>query len=84
MLAADGVGGSTIITTMTDSGGHARATWVIGAHAGAGNNRVRAAAAGFAGIVEFQATGRLDVPVLVVVDAGNAQFGAFGSPLPRP
>jgi hypothetical protein len=84
VLAADGIGGQSVATTTTDASGTARATLVAGAHAGAGNNRVRASAAGFAGAVEFQATGKLDVPVLIVVDAGNAQFGAFGAPLPRP
>lgn len=84
VLAADGIGGRTVVTTETDANGLARATWVVGAHAGAGNNRVRTSAPGFFGTVEFQASGQLDAPVLVVVDSGNAQFGAFGAPLPRP
>jgi hypothetical protein len=82
-LSANGTDG-TIISIQTDAGGLAQAAWFLGGHAGAGNNRVRASAPGFSGAAEFQATAGVGPPRLIVVDAGNAQYGAFGAPLPRP
>jgi hypothetical protein len=82
-LSANGIDG-TILSIDTDAGGLAQAAWFLGGHAGAGNNRVRATATGFAGAADFQASAGVGPPRLIVVDAGNAQYGAFGAPLPRP
>jgi len=82
-LTSNGVD-ATVISTNTDANGIAQAAWFLGGHAGAGNNRVRATATGFAGAIEFEATAHFGPPRLIVVDAGNAQYGAFGAPLPRP
>jgi len=74
----------TAIVATTDASGLASAAWTLGGRAGAGNNRVVARSEGFSGAVEFEATSRTGTPALIVVDSGNNQFGAVGSPLARP
>lgn len=83
MLRSNGTPSRTL-SVRTDAQGNATAIWTLGTRAGAGNQRVVARAAGFAGSVEFNASGNSGAPSLVVVDTGNTQFGAVASPLPRP
>jgi hypothetical protein len=80
------VGATTgrVVAALTDASGNASANWTLGTRAGAANNRVVATSAGFSGAVEFQAVARTGAPTLIVVDAGNQQFAAESSPLPRP
>jgi len=83
LLGSNNVPRTAIVAT-TDASGLASATWTLGGRAGAGNNRVVARSEGFSGAVEFEATSRTGTPALIVVDSGNNQFGAVGSPLARP
>ena len=73
-----------VVNATTDANGIASAAWTLGTRAGAGNNRVSAVATGVAGAVQFSATGQTGQPAQIVVDSGDAQYGAVGSPLPRP
>lgn len=75
---------SRTLSVRTDAQGNASAIWTLGTRSGAGNQRVVARATGYAGTVEFTASGNAGGPALVVVDTGNNQFGAVASPLPRP
>jgi hypothetical protein len=72
------------VSATTNAQGQASAVWHLGSRAGAGNNRVVASAAGFAGSVEFDATATSGTPSLIVVDAGSNQIGTLGGELPRP
>ncbi|HVR40408.1 MAG TPA: hypothetical protein VMU84_15030 [Thermoanaerobaculia bacterium] len=82
-LASGSASGRAVVAT-TNAQGEASVTWTLGTRAGAGNHRVVARADGFAGAVEFEAVGTIGTPALIVVDAGNNQFGATGLALPRP
>jgi hypothetical protein len=73
-----------VVTMNTNAQGDASVVWHLGTRAGAGNNRVLARAAGFAGTAEFEATAASGTPSLIVIDAGSNQIGALGSVLPRP
>lgn len=72
------------LSVTTNSLGEASVNWTLGHRAGAGNNRVRAVAAGFAGNVEFTANATSGAAAKVVVDMGNNQYGVSGETLPRP
>jgi hypothetical protein len=80
------VGATTgrIVSATTDAQGIATATWTLGMRAGAGTNRVAATAAGFAGTASFEAVAAVGPPDRIVADAGDEQFGATSTMLPRP
>lgn len=82
-LAAGTTTGRELAVT-TNSLGEASVNWTLGHRAGAGNNRVRAVAAGYAGVVEFAASATAGTPAMVVVDMGNNQYGVSNETLPRP
>ena len=71
-------------TVVTDASGKAAAQWTLGSRAGAGNNRLRMSAVGFASPVEAEAVATTAAPALIVVDSGNDQLGVTGQPLARP
>jgi Glucodextranase, domain B len=81
---SDGTNTGRELQVTTGSDGQASVNLTLGHRAGAGNNRVRATAAGFDGAVEFHANASTGVPALVVVDMGSNQFGVSGELLPRP
>lgn len=68
----------------TDGSGLARVLFTLGDTAGEGNNRVRAAAAGVAGEVEFCATGIPGQADGILLADGDNQRGVAGAPLPIP
>jgi hypothetical protein len=77
-------GTDRIVSAATDSTGTASVRWTLGTRAGAGNQRVTAVASGVARGIQFSASGQTGVPGGIVVDSGDAQYGAVGAPLPRP
>jgi hypothetical protein len=81
---SDGTFSGREVQVSTGAGGEAAVELTLGHRAGAGNNRVQATAAGFAGAVEFHANAATGAPALVVVDMGNNQFGVSSELLPRP
>jgi hypothetical protein len=66
----------------TDAQGRASVEFTLGTRAGAGGQRVEAAAAGFSGPVAFTASGLVGPPAMVVVDSGAGQTGVVGELLP--
>jgi len=83
-LLTGATGSGHALTATTDNNGLASMQWTLGTRAGAGNNRVSAVSAGIPGMVEFSANGQNGVPAQVVVDSGDAQYGAVGARLSRP
>lgn len=81
---SEGARNGRTLNVLTDAAGRASVTWTLGTRSGAGNNRVEASAAGFAGPARFQATARTGVVARIVVDSGNNQYGAVAQPLSRP
>lgn len=73
-----------VVIATTNAQGLASAFWHLGTRSGAGNNRVSAAATGFAGAAQFEAAATSAAPARIVVDSGSNQFGACGAALPRP
>ena len=73
-----------VVIATTNAQGEAAALWHLGTRSGAGNNRVSAAATGFAGAAEFEAAATSAAPARIVLDSGSNQFGACGAALPRP
>jgi Glucodextranase, domain B len=79
--AAPGIGS---VSVTTSSEGRAAVAFTAGTRAGAGNNLVEVSSSGIQGTVMFSASGTPKGPKLLVVDSGNNQTGAVGSPLPFP
>jgi hypothetical protein len=77
-------GAGRAMTATTNANGTASVQWTLGTRAGAGNNRLTAIAEGIRGTVELSATGRTGTPAQIVVDSGDAQYGAVGARLSRP
>jgi hypothetical protein len=73
-----------ILAVTTDADGRASVQFKLGSWAGAGNNQVEAMATGFVGEARFNASATPAGPHIIVVDAGNMQFGAVERPLPKP
>jgi hypothetical protein len=82
-VSASGVGKQAIQVT-TDSNGQAQVYWILGSHAGAGNNRVEVSSPGTEGWVYFSASGVPASPANIVVDSGLNQTGAAGEVFPLP
>lgn len=76
-------GGPTLVV-QSDANGRAQVNWTLGMRAGAGNNTVKATAAGFTGEVNFGAISLPATPGLISLDSGNNQTGAVGQALPHP
>lgn len=72
------------LAVTTGAQGLAEAAWTLGDRAGAGNNRVEATSAGFAGIVTFTAIALPAAPAKINVDSGNNQTGEAESSLASP
>jgi hypothetical protein len=68
----------------SDVAGQATVHFTVGSHAGAGNQMVKASAAGFSGPALFVASAQPGGPALLVVDAGDQQQGVAGQALPLP
>lgn len=83
LTAPDGETGRAVAVS-TDESGNAWAFWSLGTTAGAGNQMVRASAAGFAGKAMFTATGLPGAPAKLISDRGTAQVGVVGQKLPEP
>ena len=83
-LSHGGATGVRSLVATTDAEGRARASWTLGARAGAANNKVEASAVGFLGRPVFTATALSGAPAKIVVEDGNQQTGATGQPLPHP
>ena len=81
---ASGANQGRVLAVNTDGQGQASVVWTLGTRIGAALDRVEVHAANSMNSVAFGATTTPAVPNLVVVDAGNAQFGAVGQRLPRP
>jgi Glucodextranase, domain B/Carboxypeptidase regulatory-like domain len=81
---AAGSNSGRALSVATNSLGEASVNWTLGHRAGAGNNRVRAVADGYAGVIELTATATAGTPAKVVVDMGNNQYGVSNETLPRP
>lgn len=77
-------GGRRLIAVTTDATGQASAAFTLGSRAGAGNQVVEAAAAGYGGPVVFHATALPGPPALILADDGDQQVGIAGQQLPRP
>ena len=78
-------GGQRLIAVTTDASGRAAASFSLGSRAGAGNQVVEAAAAGYGTTpVVFHATALPGPPVLILADDGDQQVGIAGQQLPRP
>ena len=78
-------GSSTIsVVVKTNAQGQASVNWTLGAHSGAGNQRVEASSSGFGPAVTFTATATGVRPALISIDSGGGQFGATGNQLARP
>jgi hypothetical protein len=82
--AAASGGGKPLVAVTTDANGRAQAYWTLGAHAGAGNNRVQVNSSSTSGWVIFSASGVPTAPANIVVDSGLNQTGAAGEVLPLP
>lgn len=83
LLAAGGQPTQAVIAN-TNAQGQAEAQWTLGLRAGAGGNTVEAYAVGIPGTAMFTATGNQGPAGKIVVDSGDAQYGAIGQPLPKP
>ncbi len=75
-------GGLRQVAVTTDGSGRAAVPFTLGMRSGAGNQRVEASVAGFAGPAVFTLTGLTAAPALIVADAGDQQVGAAGQRLP--
>ena len=78
-----GSGGRGVVVA-TDAAGRASVSWILGARAGAGTNRVEATAVGFQGVASFVASADPAGVGNIFVDAGFMQSGVVGEPLPLP
>jgi Glucodextranase, domain B len=79
--AAPGIGSTAVVS---DANGRAAVTCTVGTRAGSGNNLIEASVVGATAPVVFSASALSSSPKLIVVDSGNNQTGAVGSPLPFP
>lgn len=75
-------GGVRQIVVTTGGDGRAATPFTLGMRSGAGNQRVEASVAGFAGPAVFTLTAQPAAPALIVADAGDQQVGATGQRLP--
>ncbi len=76
--------GLSDIAVNTDAQGQASVQFMLGTHAGAGNNLVEASATGVTATAVFSASAVSTGATLVNVDSGNNQFGVVGQSLPLP
>jgi len=79
-----GASSGRVINVVTDAQGRVAATWKLGTRAGAAVDRVEVRATSSVNYLELSATTIAGPPSLIVVDAGNSQFGAVSQHLPRP
>lgn len=68
----------------TDGQGLAQVNFILGSHAGAGNNQVQASATGIAVTPVFTESATTTAASLIVVDSGGNQSGVVGQALPLP
>ncbi len=80
----DGDSPQRVLQVATDGTGRASARLTLGDTAGEGNNRVRAAALGVAGEVEFCASALAAAPDKILMVQGDNQRGVIGHPLASP
>jgi hypothetical protein len=85
-VATDGTfdNGRRSYAVTSDVSGQATVHFMVGSHAGAGNQVVKASAPGFFGPAQFVASAQPGGPALLVVDSGDQQQGVAGQALPLP
>jgi hypothetical protein len=85
-IGSDGTfdNGQRTYAVTTDPTGRATVHYVVGSHAGSGNQLVQASSPGFTGPAQFVLSAQPGSPALIVVDSGDQQQGVAGQPLPLP
>ncbi len=83
-LTTAGPPGLPGIAINTNGQGQAQVFYILGSHAGSGNNMVQASSVGIAATPVFTESATTTPPSMIVVDSGNNQSGVVGQALPLP
>jgi hypothetical protein len=83
-VTAGGPPGMPSMAVNTNAQGQAQVNFILGSHAGAGNNMVTVSSAGVATTPVFTESGNPTAASMIVVDSGNDQSGVIGQALPLP